>query len=720
MLSLIAAAAGAVIGALWNGVFGAALCAGVAWLLVRSLAQQRELDRLREELTATETSLLETRASVARARAAAKAASPASPAAPPATAPAPPPEIGLQPTSPSPDVGTPTAPRLPESTEPPAVRPAAAATTVAASGPPPLRPQEPLPAGPFDTLYRWLLGGNTIVKVGIGILFVGLAFLAKYASERVDVPIEARLGTIGGAAIVLLVIGWRLRERRAGYAQTLQGGAVAILYLTLFAAFRLYGVLGVGPVFLLMVTTAVLAAVLAVLQDAPALAVIGALGGFSTPLLVSTGSGNYVALFSYYLVLDLGIAIVAWHKTWRPLNLVGFLFTFVVGTAWGVLKYADANYASSQAFLAAFFLLFVAVLLMPVRQRRIAPANRADGWVNGTLLFGLPTVTFVLQYGLIRHTDYGVALSALALAVFYVMLAAAMHRHPRLAVVFEGSLAIGSVFVTLTIPFALDARSTAGAWALEGAGLVWLGFRQARALGRAFGYLLLAVAGGLYFGSVVLHSTPDRLVDATLLNGLLVVASSIAAAWVVRTFAEMPGGHTGARRRNRACRRVTPDRMGHDVARVRGGRRDRRVRRLAVPDRCVGRLRERARLASTRASPPGCDGRGSRFRSWVTRRSWSSVCWRPPPCSKAPSRTADGWPGRLRWRPISSRSGSRRRRGHPGRDTLRTHLARSWSPHWVGSKDGRSRRTGGRRGAPGRGSASWRFLPVCCSRCRCR
>jgi len=537
VLSLIAAAAGAVIGALWDGTFGATLGAGVAWLLVRSLVQGRELDRLREALTATETSLLETRVSVARARAAAAAppapasaaaplaaAAPASAVAPPAApapASAPPPVTVLRPRPASSDVGTPIAPRLPESTELPAVP----------------------PAGPFDTLLRWLLGGNTIVKVGIGILFVGLAFLAKYASERVDVPIEARLCAIGGAAIVLLAIGWRLRERRAGYAQTLQGGAVAILYLTLFAAFRLYGVLGVGPVFLLMVTTAVLAAVLAVLQDAPTLAVIGALGGFSTPLLVSTGSGNYVALFSYYLVLDLGIAIVAWHKTWRPLNLVGFLFTFVMGTAWGVLKYTDASYASSQAFLAAFFLLFVAVLLMPVRRQRIAPASRADGWVNGTLLFGLPTVTFALQYGLVRHTDYGVALSALALAVFYVMLAAAMRRHPRLAVVFEGSLAIGSVFVTLTIPFALDARSTAGAWALEGAGLVWLGFRQTRALGRAFGYLLLVVAGFLYFGTVVLHPTPDRLVDATLVNGLLVVASSIGAAWVVRTFAEVPGGH---------------------------------------------------------------------------------------------------------------------------------------------------------------------------------
>ena len=104
---------------------------------------------------------------------------------------------------------------------------------------------------------------------------------------------------------------------RPDYAQVLQGGAVAVLYLTLFAAFRFYDVIGAMPAFVLMVAVAALAAALAVLQDARALAVVGALGGFATPLIVSTGSDNYVALFTYYFVLDLGIAAVAWSKTWR-------------------------------------------------------------------------------------------------------------------------------------------------------------------------------------------------------------------------------------------------------------------------------------------------------------------------------------------------------------------------------------------------------------------
>lgn len=423
--------------------------------------------------------------------------------------------------------------------------PVAAVDTGPAEPPPPPwtppAPAEPPAAPPvrpdwLAPVKQWLFGGNTIVKAGVGILFIGLAFLAKFASEHIQVPVEVRLASIAAVAVALLVLGWRLRHRRAGYAQVLQGGAVAILYLTLFVAFRFYGVLGVGPVFAMMALVAALAAALAVLQDARSLAVIGALGGFATPLLVSTGSDNHIALFGYYLVLDLGIAAVAWHRTWRSLNLIGFVGTFVVGTAWGVLKYQPEHYASSQGFLIGFFLLFAAIMLMPARAggEGQAPPSRADTWVNGSLLFGLPTITFALQYGLVAHTQYGTAISALVLAGFYVALATWVRSRPRMAVAFEASLAIGTVFLTLVIPFALDARSTAGAWALEGAGLVWLGFRQSRGLPRVFGYLLLLLAGGAMSVAQNRYGLPTAVFNATFFNALMAAAASLGAALFVK------------------------------------------------------------------------------------------------------------------------------------------------------------------------------------------
>ncbi|HEY3635211.1 MAG TPA: DUF2339 domain-containing protein [Caldimonas sp.] len=505
MILLIAIIVGALAGAAASGEDGALAGALFAWLIVRSLRQQREIEVLRKRVDAP---------------VAAPTAERAAPAL--AVGPAPAPVA-----TPAPAVASPTSETL-ESATPVVAAPRA---PIAGDGVPVAPPRDIL-----APLRKWLLGGNTIVKAGIGILFIGLAFLAKYASEHAHLPVEVRLAAIGAAAVVLLGFGWRLRVARREYAQVLQGGAVAVLYLTLFAAFRYYGVLAATPTFVLMVAIAALAAALAVLQDARALAVVGALGGFATPLIVSAGSNNYVALFAYYLVLDAGIAAVAWSKTWRLLNLVGFVATFIVATAWGVLQYRPEDYATSQAFLAAFFLLFVVILVLPARRLGDDPAHasaarpRREAWVNSTLLFGLPTITFALEYGLVRATPYGAALAALALAGFYVLLATWMRRKPELGITFEATLAIATVFLTLVIPFALDERSTAGAWTIEGAGLVWIGFRQQRVLPRAFGYLLLVLAGLAMLIGHGRYGTPTLILNAYLFNGLMAAAASLAAA----------------------------------------------------------------------------------------------------------------------------------------------------------------------------------------------
>ncbi|MCZ7565122.1 MAG: DUF2339 domain-containing protein [Burkholderiales bacterium] len=94
--------------------------------------------------------------------------------------------------------------------------------------------------------WRWLVGGNTLVRLGVVILFFGVAFLAKYAAENFRFPIALRLAGIAAGAFVMLAIGGRLRARRPGYALAMQGGGVGVLYLTVFAALRLYGLLPPG------------------------------------------------------------------------------------------------------------------------------------------------------------------------------------------------------------------------------------------------------------------------------------------------------------------------------------------------------------------------------------------------------------------------------------------------------------------------------------------
>ena len=170
--------------------------------------------------------------------------------------------------------------------------------------------------------------------------------------------------------------------------------------------------------------------------------------------------------------------ISSWRKAWRVLNLVGFGFTFVIGTLWGVTSYRPEFFASAEPFLVAFFLLYVAVPILYARRESFALRH----YVDGTLVFGVPLVAFGLQTGLVRQFEYGAAWSAFALGAFYLMLASALWRRAgeNLRLLTESFLALGVGFGTLAIPLAFDGRITSAAWALEGAAIVWVSARQAR------------------------------------------------------------------------------------------------------------------------------------------------------------------------------------------------------------------------------------------------
>lgn len=369
----------------------------------------------------------------------------------------------------------------------------------------PLRPDSPDIPGdtPFDRFFtglgegvsgigsavsRFFTGGNLVLKIGVIILFFGLAFLLKYAAQRNLVPLEFRLAGVAGLGLALLVLGWRLRRRTLGYGLILQGGGVGVLYLVVYAAAKLYHFLPLTFSLAVMISLVVLSNLLAVLQEARSLAVAGIVGGFLAPVLMSTGAGSHVLLFSYYGLLNTGILGIAWFKSWRELNLLGFVFTFAIATVWGYTAYQPENFATTEPFLIFFFLLYVAVSVLFAHRQPLD----LRGFVDGPLVFGLPLVVASLQYCLVRDFDYGMAVSSLSLGLFYILLAGLLWRRlaEGLRLLTESFLALAVVFGSLAIPLAFDGQWSSAAWAMEGAGMIWVGVRQQRVLARFFALLL--------------------------------------------------------------------------------------------------------------------------------------------------------------------------------------------------------------------------------------
>ncbi len=446
---------------------------------------------------------------------------------------------------------------------------------VQATAPPPIPPRSPvpppdLPAQPTPALpprppraeapsvpakpdvvtvalravRRWFTEGNVPVKIGVLVLFAGVAALLKYGADQgwFSLPPELRLAGIAAAALGALVFAWRKRDSNRTFALSLQGGAIGVLLLVVFAAFKIFGVIPAGAAFALSIVLIAGAGMLAVLQDAKSLAVFALLAGFLAPIWLSTGSGNHVALFSYYAVLNAAIVGIAWYKSWRVLNLLGFVFTFGIGTAWGLFDYAPQKYASTQPFLALFFVFY---LLIPLLFARRQPASRRD-LIDGCLVFGMPLVAFSLQAGLMQGGSFEdsrlpLAFCALGLGVLYAGLSWTLRRRANYDVLAQSYALLAVGFATLSVPLALSAQATACVFALEGAALAWLGLRQSRLLPQLTGAgLQLAAAAAFFIAQVDVASWHETAVNATMfanasfMSALLITVAGFASAWAYR------------------------------------------------------------------------------------------------------------------------------------------------------------------------------------------
>jgi uncharacterized membrane protein len=482
------------------GFFGA--CIG--WLISRWRRAAERLDRLEREVT----TLRESTA----VRAVAPMIQPTSQQAQPVT---------ISASAPGPAVSA--APVVP--------RPVATAVPVA---PPPPKPKPPAPDPlgiAVTRVKRWFTEGNVPVKVGVLVLFLGVAALLKYASDAgwLRVPIEVRLAGIALAALAALAFAWRKRSTHRAFALSLQGGAIGILVLTVYAAFRIYALLPPSLAFVVLIVIVAGAGVLAVAQDSPALAILAIVAGFLAPILASSGQGNHVVLFGYYAVLNAMIFAVAWVRPWRALNVLGFVFTFGIGTVWGVLKYRPELFATTEPFLLLFFAFYLCIPVFYARRREFSQRDLIDS----TLVFGTPLAVFPLQVALLDGARMPLAWSALAAAMIYVALAALELRRLglRLLGLSHALLALG--FATLAVPLALSARATACTWALEGAALVWLGLRQQRKLPRWIGYAMQGAAALAFAYGFDIPTDPTPILNGQFFSAILIAIGGGVTAWLL-------------------------------------------------------------------------------------------------------------------------------------------------------------------------------------------
>jgi uncharacterized membrane protein len=385
------------------------------------------------------------------------------------------------------------------------------------------------PAPEPHALWAWLTGGNALTRIGVVILFFGVAFLLRYLAEIVTVPIEWRLIGVGVIGLVLIAIGMRLAHARPGYGLSLQGAGAGILYLTTFAAFRLYHVLPPLPGLLLLALIAASSVALAIRADAQPLAGLAVAGGFLAPMLTNV-TGDPALLFGYFAILNAAILALAWVRSWRALNLLGFIFTFVLGSIWAYRYYRPLYFATVEPFLVLFFVFYLAIAVLYAHRGRF----EARAPVDGLLVFGVPLAAFGLQAALVHDIEYGAAWSAVTLAIVYglLFLLLRMRAEAGLALLARAFLALAAIFATIAVPLAFDYRITAALWSVAAAAAFWLGVRQSTPLLRGFALLVEFGAGAVFLWSGAAHGDDPLFANAFFVGAILIAVSGIVTAAV--------------------------------------------------------------------------------------------------------------------------------------------------------------------------------------------
>jgi uncharacterized membrane protein len=269
---------------------------------------------------------------------------------------------------PSPVIVTP----LPEPEREPVIAPPQPEPIAAfEAAPEPVAPP-PTPRKPFD--WESLIGVKLFSWIaGIALVLAALFFLS-YSVEHgwLSPPVRASLGLATGI-ILLLVCELRVARNYAFTANAMDGAGIAILYATLFAMHALWHLLPASAVFVLMLIVTAIAVLLSIRRDSVFIALLGLVGGFATPALLSTGENKPVALFSYLLLLNVGLLFVAIQRRWPLLTALSVVFTVIYEWSW-IGKYFTA--AQLPLAVSIFVLLAAAAAASLWMRRRTDEAQR--------------------------------------------------------------------------------------------------------------------------------------------------------------------------------------------------------------------------------------------------------------------------------------------------------------------------------------------------------
>lgn len=317
-----------------------------------------------------------------------------------------------------------------------------------------------------------IIGRRWVGWAAITLILFATAFFFKYAFENRWIGELGRvaIGIIAGICMCLAGFRYHKRGWRA-FSQILTAGGIVLLYLSIYAAFGYYNLVGQKIAFVFLVILIAGTAGLARAYNAPAIAIMSLVGGFLNPVLLRSDQDQYQSLFAYLVALDVGA--LALLKRWRGLSSVAYFGTQLLFWIWFNENYEPHKRAAVLVFQSITFLIFVLAHFGRDFMRR-EPATTEDA----LLLLVNPFVFFATAYSVLNNTHHQwMGLFAVVMTLLYA--SAALILRKRLSTRRHEILLLAVIaltFVAIAIPIQLSANWITLAWALYAGALAAIGF----------------------------------------------------------------------------------------------------------------------------------------------------------------------------------------------------------------------------------------------------
>jgi len=315
------------------------------------------------------------------------------------------------------------------------------------------------------------IGENLVNKIGIAILVLAIGFFVKYAIDNNWVGPAGRVAIGIACGGILVGIAHRLRKSYKAFSSVLVGGGLAVFYFTITLAFHQFHLFSQTISFIILIVITCFAVVLSLLYDRQELAIIALIGGMSSPFMVSTGQANYNALFIYYIILNSGLLIIAYNKSWRLLNILSFALTVVV---LGGVLYTVPDKDSGTIFLYSS-ILYVVFFLVNIANN--IKENKAFLSSDFTILLVNTALYFSAGLYLLHlmREDQFRGLFCSAIGGLNLLFSFFLFRSKRADInILYLLVGITLTFLSLTAPIQLHGHFITLFWAAESVLLYWL------------------------------------------------------------------------------------------------------------------------------------------------------------------------------------------------------------------------------------------------------